>query len=137
MTQEPATGSGEISPQMRESMRIVAREEIQKQLAELNNAQKQAERAAHNEEYVENKLRRAFGNVPYVRSIAYTRECDEWTLVVTHDSQDKADAHSDLIDKLCDVTMNDPLMPVFEPWILHVSETGNGVPAGEKSILAR
>ena len=129
--------SGEISPEMRENMRIIAREEIQKQITDLDYARILAERAAHNEEYVELKLREAFSSMPGIKSVAYTRKCDEWTLVMLHDDEDKAGAHMRLSSKLCDITRDDLQMPVFETWILHISNAGGSVPVGEKSVVKR
>ena len=121
--------------ELHEGIRAAIREEIQRQLAELDNAQKLSERVVH--EYVERKLRDAFGVIPCVKSVAYTRKCDEWTLIITHDGQDKEDAHSDLIDKLSNISIDDPRMPVFEPWIMHVSEMSSSVPTGEKTVVVR
>lgn len=133
-SQDPESGRA-TPPELHEGIRSAIREEIQKQLAELDKAQKLSERAAH--EYVERKLRDAFGCIPCVKSVAYAREHDEWTLIITHDGQDKDDAHSDLIDKLSNISIDDPHMPVFEPWILHVSEVSSSVPAGEKTVVAK
>ena len=124
-----------IHTELHDGIRAAIREEIQRQLSELDNAQKLSEHTAH--EYVERKLRDAFGVIPCVKSVAYTRKCDEWTLIITHDGQDKDDAHSDLIDKLSDISRDDPHMPVFEPWIMHVSEMSSSVPTGEKTVVAR
>lgn len=133
-SQSPESGRA-TPPELHEGIRSAIREEIQRQLAELDNAQKLSERAVH--EYVECKLRDAFGVIPYVKSVAYTRKCDEWTLIITYDGQDKEDSHSDLIDKLSNISIDDPRMPVFEPWIMHVSEMSGSVPTGEKTVVVR
>ena len=136
-TRNQQSGPGEISSELRESMRSIVREEIQKQLTDLDYARILAERAAHDEEYVELKLREAFLTMPGIKSVSYTRKCDEWTLVMLHNDEDKAGAHRRLIRKLCDISRDDPRMPVFETWILHVSNAGGSVPVGEKSIVER
>ena len=92
---------------------------------------------ADQELYTERKLREAFSAMPHVKSVAYTRKCDDWTLVITHDDEEMADAHVRLNHKLCDISRDDPRMPVFETWILHVSFAGGSVPSGEKSVVAK
>ena len=42
---------------------------------------------ADQELYTERKLREAFFAMPHVKSVAYTRKCDDWTLVITHDDE--------------------------------------------------
>lgn len=114
-------------------MKSAVAEEVGRQLATLGSAESVS--AAH-EAHVERKLRDAFSAVAGVRSVAYTRGCDQWTLIVTYDDDDES-AFTRLIDNLSGACFGDPLMPAFEPWILHVSKVGANVPAGEKPVISR
>lgn len=96
-----------------------------------------SDESAGQEAYTERKLREAFSAMPGIKSVAYTRKCDEWTLVMLHDDEDKAGAHMRLSSKLCDITRDDLKMPVFETWIIHVSDAGGSVPIGEKTVVER
>lgn len=127
--------SEEKRAQQEPNLESLVAKEVRRQL-QMYGVQDLAERVAQ-ADHVERKLHDAFSGMPRVKSVAYTRECDDWTLVITHDDEEKADAHTYLIRKLCDISRDDPLMPAFEPWILHVSETGGSAPVGEKLVVTR
>ena len=134
-----APAAGNDLPASREDLEALVEDAVRRRLAlEGPGAQEQTERAVPDatRDYVERKLRDAFSGMPYVRSVSYEHECGEWAIIIVHDRKDEAEAYLDLIDMLCDVTKDDHLMPVFEPWILHASENRRGAPAG-KSVLAR
>ena len=88
-------------------------------------------------DYAERKIRDAYSSVPYVRSVSYRRRTDRWVLVIVHENPAKGEAHLALIGKLCDISRDDALMPVFEPWIIHVSDAGASFPEVEKHIISR
>ena len=88
-------------------------------------------------DYAERKIRDAYSSVPYVRSVSYRQKTDRWVLVIVHENPAKGEAHLALIGKLCDISRDDALMPVFEPWIIHVSDAGASSPAVEKHIISR
>lgn len=128
--------TGQNLPTSREDLEALV-EDVVRRLA--SDGQERAERAVPSavRDYVEHKLHDAFSGMPYVKSVSYTYECGEWAIIIVHERSDEPEAYLDLIAKICDITKDDQLMPVFEPWILHTSENGRGVPAGAKSVLTR
>ena len=128
-------------PQLGENFVSQVVDEVMRQLAALgsNNALNLLERARLDRirNYAERKLYDAFNPISYVKSVSYVPKYDQWMLVVLYDRSDTADAHMDLIGKLCDITRDDFSMPIFEPWILHVSEADDSIHDGHKFIIKR
>ena len=122
------------TPRLPEDIKALIAEEVSRQLENRGGADSNY---ADQELYTERKLREAFADAPHVKSVAYTRKCDDWTLVITHDDEEKSDAMVRLNHKLCDISRDDPRMPVFETWILHVEDAGGNIPSGEKIVVAR
>ena len=132
-----------VSDQPKPSENFVSRlvDEVIRQLAALgsNNASYLLERARLDRirDYAERKLYDAFNPLSYVKSVSYEPKTDQWMLVILFDRQDKSEACMDLIGKLCDITRDDFSMPIFEPWILHVSEADDSIHDGHKFIIKR
>ena len=121
-------------PRLPENTKAMIAEEVRRRLESRGGSDSIY---AEQELYAERKLREAFSTAPRVKSVAYTRKCDDWTLVITHDDEEKSDAMMRLMSKLCDISRADLRMPVFETWILHVEDAGGNIPSGEKSVVAR
>lgn len=115
--------------------------EVIRQLAALasNDASNLLERTRLDRirDYAERKLYDAFNPLPYVKSVSYAPKADQWMLVISFDRQDVSEACMDLTGKLCDITRDDFSMPIFEPWILHVSEVDDGIHEGHKFVIKR
>lgn len=130
-----------VQPQLGENFVSQVADEVMRRLAALgsNNASNLLERARLDRirDYVERKLYDAFNPLPYVKSVSYEPKTDQWMLVILFERQDKSEACMDLIGKLCDITRDDFSMPIFEPWILHVSEADDGIHDGHKFVIKR
>ena len=137
MKQELRDGSKSEShnqPRLPENIKAMIAEEVRRQL---ENRGSSDSIYVEQELYAERKLREAFSAAPRVKSVAYTRKRDDWTLVITHGDEKKSDAMMRLNRELCDISRDDLRMPVFETWILHVEDAGGNIPSGEKIVVAR